>query len=287
MIAGRVLVFVLFLAGIASAQPSQVPANEVVRQVVNNELQAEDQDHSRWMYRLESEKPNGSHQIDQVVETNEGSLRRPILIDGREPSAQELQQADQYMRQLAQDPSALRKSRKQGREDQERTQKMLKMLPDAFLFTYAEEQGDFVKLNFTPNPQFHPPTREAEVFHALEGYMWVHRKQARLAEIAGRLVRKVKFGGGLLGHLDEGGTFDVKEKQVAPGCWKLVQLNVHMTGRVLFFRTISKQHNESRSDFKRMPDNLTLAQAADLLQRLTISQLRAARRNIDPIRSNR
>ena len=53
-----------------------------------------------------------------------------------------------------------------------------------------------------------------------------------------------------------------------------------MTGRVLFFRSISEQHKESRSDFKRMSDNLTLAQAADLLQRRqTISQLRTGRQS--------
>ncbi len=275
---GRALTFVLFAFGVCVAQTPQIPANDLVRQVVNNELQAEQQDHSQWMYRVESQQPDGSKTVDHVVETNEGSLRRPLLINGRTPTAQEQQQADQNNRRLAQDPTTLRKSRKQGREDQERTQKMLKALPDAFLFSYAEEQGELVKLNFVPNPKFDPPSREAEVFHALEGYMWVNRKQARLAEIAGHLTRKVKFGGGLLGHLDSGGTFDVKESEVAAGCWKLSQLDVHMTGRVLLLRTISEQHQESRSEFKRVPDNLTLAQAADLLQKpQTISQLRASR----------
>lgn len=277
---GLALAFMLLLTGLSAAQQSQVPANDLVRQVVNNELQAENQDHSRWMYRLESQKENGSKEVDQVVETNQGSLRRPILIDGHEPSPQEQQQADQNNRRLAQDPSALRKSRKQGKEDQERTQKMLKTLPEAFLFTYAEQQGDLVKLNFVPNPKFDPPMMEAQVYRAMEGYMWVNRKQGRLAEMAGRLTRKVKFGGGLLGHLDSGGTFDVKEWEVAAGCWKLAQLDVHMTGRVLFFRTISEQHKESRSDFKRMPDNLTLAQAADLLHKQQVtSQMSAARQS--------
>jgi hypothetical protein len=277
---GHALAVVLFLAGVSAAQMSQVPANDLVRQVVNNELQAEDGDHTRWMYRLEWQKPNGSKEVDQVVETSEGSLRRPILIDGHDPSPQEQQQADRYNRQTAQDPSALRKARKQGREDQERTQKMLKTLTDAFLFTYSEQQGDLVKLNFVPNPKFEPPTMEAQVYRALEGYMWVNRKQARLAGIAGHLTRKVKFGGGLLGHLDAGGTFDVKESEVAAGCWKLSQLDVHMTGRVLFFRTISEQHKESRSDFARIPDNITLAQAADLLKKQpTTSQLRASRQS--------
>jgi hypothetical protein len=276
-----VLAFVLFFfAAVGSAQPSPSNANDLVRQVVNNELQAENQDHSHWLYRLEFERPNGSRETDEVVETDEGSLRRPMLIDGHEPSPQEQQQADQYIRKAAQDPTALRKSLKQGVEDEARTQKMLKLLPEAFVFTYVEQQGDLVKLNFAPNPQFHPPSREAEVFHALQGCLWVHRKQNRLAEISGRLVHKVKFGGGLLGHLDEGGSFDVKQAELTLGYWKLSQLNVHMTGRVLFFKTISQQHKEARSNFKRLPDNITVAQAADLLEKRVTSQLRTQRRTV-------
>src|SRR2546421_4777547 len=44
----------------ARAQPPQWTPDELMRQVVSNELRAEDQDHSHWMFRLEEECPNGS-----------------------------------------------------------------------------------------------------------------------------------------------------------------------------------------------------------------------------------
>lgn len=33
----------------------------------------------------------------------------------------------------------------------------------------------------------------------------------------GHLMEDVKFGGGLLGHLDKGGKFEVRQTEVAPG----------------------------------------------------------------------
>ena len=140
------------------------------------------------------------------------------------------------------------------------------MLPDAFLFGYGDQRGGLVELTFKPNPQFHPSSREAEVFHAMEGSVWVDDKENRLVEIAGHLISEVKFGGGLLGHLDKGGTFEVKQEPVARGFWELTALHVEMRGKVLFFKTIGVQQNYSRSNFRRVPDNVTLAQAAQMLR---------------------
>lgn len=66
--------------------------------------------------------------------------------------------------------------------------------------------------------------------------MLVDPRQNRLAEIDGRLVTEVKFWGGLLGHLDKGGTFTVKQEDVGGGHWQMVELNVQMSGRALLFQ---------------------------------------------------
>ena len=44
-------------------------------------------------------------------------------------------------------------------------------------------------------------------------------------------------------------------------------LDVDMKGKVLLFKTISVQQTENHSDFHRVPDDLTLAQAADILNK--------------------
>jgi hypothetical protein len=101
----------------------------------------------------------------------------------------------------------------------------------------------------------------------MQGSIWVNTKQARLAEINGHLIQEVKFGGGLLGHLNPGGTFDVKQAEVAPGYWELTVLNVHMKGKALFFKTIAVQQEYSRNNFKQVPDDLTIAKGIQILEK--------------------
>ncbi len=141
------------------------------------------------------------------------------------------------------------------------------MLPDAVTAKFGERKGSLVEILFQPNPNFHPSSHEAAVFHAMEGRIWIDERENRLAGIEGHLLRPVKFYGGMLGHLDKDGKFYVKQSEVAPGHWEITLLNVHMRGKALFFKTISVQQNEIRSNFQLMPDDMTLAQGADELHR--------------------
>ena len=104
------------------------------------------------------------------------------------------------------------------------------------------------------------------MFHAMQGTMIVDDATKRLKELRGRLVRDVVFGWGILGRLRQGGSFDVRQDEVASGHWELTLIDVHITGKVLFFRTIGEQQHEERSDFQQVPWNLTPAQAVEMLQ---------------------
>lgn len=265
---GRFGIMLLFVF-LTSKSPAQAPnssAEQLVRKVVTNELRAENQDHSHWMFCLYTEKPNTPEEVDEVVETKNGDLKYPILISGRKLTEAERGQADQRILQEMQNPSILGKSLHDKTQDNARGQNILKLLPDTFLFQYGERKRNLVELKFRPNPQFQPPTHEAKVFHAMEGTIWVHEKQLRLAQITGHLMHEVKFGGGLLGHLDKGGHFEVKQDEVAPGYWELTAVNVEMNGKALFFKTISVRQKYTRSEFKQVPDNLDLAKAAEILR---------------------
>lgn len=144
------------------------------------------------------------------------------------------------------------------------------MIPDAFTFSYAGREGDLIKLSYKPIPTFQPSSREARVFHAMEGEMWVHGTQRRLVRIRGRLITDVKFAGGLLGHLAKGGQFNVEQTELSPTQWELTAIEVRVKGKALFFKTIAVQEKEYRSDFRRVPEGLTLAEAADMLTKRVI-----------------
>ena len=242
-------------------QPGSDP-NQWVRHAIEHELQAEQQDTSHWKFRLRNQKSSGNFEVDEVVETAQGDLKRPLIINGRKLSAKE---SDQRMEKMAHDQDALQKSLKAKNDDTAKSQQMLKILPDAFLFKYAERKGNLVELSFSPNPKFKPPTREAEVFHAMVGNIWFNTKDTRLQQINGHLSHEVKFGGGILGHLDRGGDFNVKQAEVAPGYWELTILNVNMKGKALFFKTIDVQQKMSRSGFTKIANDVSAQQGAAML----------------------
>ena len=257
------------LVGSAARQtrPQQSP-DQLVRQVITHEVQAEEHDNSYWMFRLHQTE-SGVTKTEEVVETPHGWVRRLLAVNGKPLTPQERAKDNAYLHKLLTDSGEQHKNEEATRNDVRQAQELLKMLPDAFLYTYAERSGEVVKLNFRPNPKFRPQSRKAAVFHDMVGSLWLNMKQQRLAGIQGHLNQEVKFAGGLLGHLDKGGMFDVKQTQIAPGIWDVTYMNVQMNGKALFFKTIAVREKDIRSDYQRVPSNLTLAQAAKLVQKET------------------
>jgi hypothetical protein len=248
-----------------SVPNSPVSANDLVRRVVTNELTSQD-DHTNWMYRLEKEQ-YGKKQVEEIVETKEGSLSRLLSVNGLPLTPKQQMEEDERVRELMANRSAQQKLRRSLDAENLQGRRLFKMLPDAFVFSYAGGDGNLVKLSFRPNPSFRAPSLEARVFHDMEGEMWVDCKQERLAGFDGHLTQAVKFGFGLLGHLDKGGHFEVRQAEVVPGHWDMTTLSLEMTGRALLFASIGVQKKENHQDFHRVPDDLTLTQAADILNR--------------------
>ncbi len=239
-------------------------AVDLARKVVTNELKVQDEDHGHWMYRLEKEE-SGEKQVLEILETNNGSLSRVLSIGGQPLDAKQQQKENQRMQRLVSHPDEQRKLQQASKKKAEQGARLFKILPDVFAFGYASRQGDLVTLAFRPNPNFQPPSLEARVFHSMEGEMTVDTKQERLVALDGHLMESVKFGGGLLGHLDKGGKFEVKQEEVAAGHWEMTVLMVDMKGKALLFKTISVQEIENHSDFHHVPDDLTLAEATGML----------------------
>ena len=124
-------------AELQETENSAESANEFARKVLVNEARAETQDQSHWMLRLETDKPQGK-EVEQVVQTKYGELKRHVLLNGRALSTRQQHEEDERIQKLVHNPDALRKSMRDENEDSNRSQKMLKMLPDA-LTTGREE----------------------------------------------------------------------------------------------------------------------------------------------------
>src|ERR1700724_2170855 len=90
-----------------SVPSSQVSADDLARRVVTNELKFQD-DHNNWMYRLEKEQ-YGKKQVEEIIETREGSLSRLLSIDDRPLSAKQQEEEDRRVQELMTSRSAKRK----------------------------------------------------------------------------------------------------------------------------------------------------------------------------------
>src|SRR6202795_195457 len=266
LIAAASLVFCVPAYVQNTSSDAGLSAGELLRRVVNSELKAQANDHTHWMYEVKA-GVSGKEQVKVAVQTREGYLDRLRFVNGQPITPEQEKQEDQRIARLVKNPAERKKQQRAQEQDAQKTERLFKMLPDAVTAHYGKRQGELVEILFKPNPHFHPPSHEAAVFHAMAGGISINTRENRLVEIEGHLTSAVKFGGGLLGHLDKGGEFHVKQSEVTPGLWEITLLHVNMRGKALFFKTIAVQENEVRTNFQRVPDNLTLSEAIQHRQR--------------------
>ena len=254
------------------APPSPLPAaspvtnaNELVRDIIRHEIQAEANDTALWCYHDVTDR-HGEQVLLGYCQTKYGTLDRLLAVNGRPlaPSRQEAE--DRRIQRLISSSRAARELQEKQASDAREERKFLSLFPDAFRYQEEGQQGELMKLSFAPNPAFRPPDSEAQVLHHLEGIMVLDTRQKRLASINGHLMTRVKFWGGFLGHLDQGGTFSVVSQEVVPGDWELKSLDVEMRGKALFFKDLTIHQRGTYSDYRPVPPQTTLAQAAEMLK---------------------
>jgi hypothetical protein len=250
-------------SGAASTNKSGTNLTTQVRDILQNELRAQADDHSLWCYRKLTDR-DGKQQLFAACETKTLEIDRLMAVNGKPLTAQQSDEENRRIERLLNNSAQLKKEKQQQREDGEQATRMLRMVPDAFLFQEESREGTHFKLHFTPNPAFRASGASEVVFHHMEGTLTLDVKQKRLVEISGRLNSEVKFAGGLLGHLDKGGTFYVKQQEVGPGCWEMTRMDVQMNGKALFFKTISVRTREIDTDFHAVPEAASIQQVAAL-----------------------
>lgn len=246
-----------------ASQQSGQGAVEEVRQAVAAELQANRTDKSIWEYRENDVTPD-KNAVYTTIETTQGTLRRLIELNGRPLSPQAANTEKQRIENYVHDSSAQARARKAAAHDDAQAAELLKMLPNAFLWTKAGETADFETLSFRPNPNFDPPDMQSRVLGVMEGELIIAKDGYRIRTLKGKLSEDVKIGWGILGKLDRGGTFDVERRVVGDGRWQITETHVHIGGHALLFKTIGQQEDDVKTDWKPSPAR-TLDEAAALL----------------------
>ncbi|HMK29751.1 MAG TPA: hypothetical protein VK473_08720 [Terriglobales bacterium] len=275
-------VLVLLLAGLAAAlaqeaippqpSPTSAPVNPLllVRRTVANELKLPEKG-VYFAFRDLRKKGNAPVEVKQMVETSQDLvLGRLISIGGKALTPEQKQKEEQRLQRLLTDPGAVKDKQKEQREDDQRVRRMVGALPDAFLYTYGGTEtgknGQVVILTFKPNPNFDPPSRELQVYTGMVGTMRIAIPQERIVWLDAVLMQDVNFGWGILGRLDKGGRFSIEQADIGDGQWDLTRMNLSFTGKILLFKHLSIQQQETTSDYRRIP-GMNIAQALEMLKK--------------------
>lgn len=241
----------IFSVNLSASQPqgSEQSALAEVRLAVSAELQANQTDKSIWAYRENNITPekNGTY---TSIETPQGTLRRLIELSGHPLSPQATATETRRIQNYVNDPSAQAKARRAAAHDGAQAEELLKMLPNAFIWTRGADNGDLETLNFRPNPDFDPPDMQSRVLGIMVGQMIISKDSHRIRTLRGKLSDDVLIGWGILGRLNRGGTFDVERRMVGDGYWQITETHVHIGGHALIFHTIGQQEDDVKTEWK-------------------------------------
>ncbi len=268
---------ILWLTGIAGAgQTPALPPGELVRATVQNEIKASATLGPRHMFASVRETPHGS-QTKLYCETKDAMAGMAIAYDGKPLTAQQRQAEESRLEALMNSPSELAKKRQREKEDADRVTRIVRAMPDAFVYEYAgtepgkgglgKEGDELIRLNFRPNPVYEPPSRVEQVLTGMQGTLLIDANRRRIARIDGILFKEVGFGWGILGHLDKGGHFLVEQGDVGDGTWDMRRMGLAFTGKILLFKHLDIKSTETYSDFRPVPKDLTFAQGVELLKK--------------------
>lgn len=228
------------------------------------------------MFRDHKKGAHGS-ETKLMVETRDALAAVVIAIDDKPLTPEQRKREKERVDRFINDPAELKKKQDREKEDGERVRRILKALPDSFLYEYAgTESGaealgkagdELVRLNFHPNPKYSPPSRVEQVLTGMAGYLLIDSNRNRIAKIDGTLIQDVSFGWGILGHLDRGGKFMVQQGWVGNEDWEITAMNLSMTGKILLFKSLNIQSDEVYSDFHAVAPDLSFAQGVELLRK--------------------
>ncbi|MGH9434804.1 MAG: hypothetical protein ACRD06_02255 [Terriglobia bacterium] len=240
--------------------------------MVYNQLQGMRRPAHRYQYTHREITPHSS-QTTVEIQTQQGMVARLTQVDGHPPTQKECRKNRVRLARIASSPRLARQRLKSQQTDLERREELFEAMPQAVLFRYdgTEPGTGWIRLKYRPNPAFRPRRRVGGVLQGLAGTLWVDPSSQHLVRIDGKLVRTVSFGWGVLAKLYPGGHFIMQQKRLPDGAWQLTSLDVSFQGVILLFKRLNVNLKELYGAFEETPENLTLAQAVERLDRIPVA----------------
>lgn len=258
----------LVLLPMVSADTVGAPPLLMVERMVANENEAEKhRDNYLYLSQERSDRTGGHLWTERVAETTAGKVRMLIAEDGQALSGGRLTAESARLADIAAHPDDFAKRSQALKNDEAHAKQMLDLLPKAFVFGNVRPEGEFLRIDFKPNPAYTPQSLEERILHGMSGSLLVEQPGVRLHGIEARLPEDVSIGFGLLATIHAGSNFSTTRERVYGNEWKTAMLDTDINGKAIFFKAIAKKEHAEHRDFKVLPKDMTVAQAVELLEK--------------------
>lgn len=268
------------MPGRVLAQMSSADAQALVRKASKNEV-ARDSNGQPFRFHLRK-IDDKADTTKEIVQTKEGDIAKLLLYNNQPLTAERKKLEDDRLSHLMEHPEEQQRRFRREQADSDRADKLVKLLPDAFIFEYIGTvpgaSGPVIKLRFKPNPNFDPADREAQVYHGMAGELWIDQQQARMVRLDAHLIADVDFGWGVLGRLYKGGSILVEQADVGSRHWETTHMQLNLTGKALMFKPLSFKTQEDESDFHAVPKNIGYQDAIRMLEKPAAPEQASAQR---------
>jgi hypothetical protein len=253
-------------AGTDVPKGADTARQDVATMLANESLAAQHKDHYAYLSKERSERTGGHLWTEKVVETDAGKVRMLLAEDGQQLSPQREAAERGRLAEIVADPDGFQKKSQALKDDEAHALQLLAVLPKAFVFGDARDEGGYLSIDFKPNPDYQPQSMEERVLHGMSGTVLIDPKAMRLHHIEARLPQDVSIGFGFLATIRAGSKFATTRDRLGQPDWKTTLLDTEINGKAIFFKAIAKNEHAEHSDFVRISNDLTVAQAVALAE---------------------
>ncbi|RXH55658.1 hypothetical protein GRAN_2515 [Granulicella sibirica] len=232
--------------------PLAIPARDWAVDSSNNEIPVVEPSTVYLRYKMHLADEKGV-MLRDVIESRDGSVARLIERDDRPLTEAEDKAEQERLNDMIASPGAFQKHIANDVSGKKRAAELIKMLPDAMLYSYTPGQpqidhpaGQQVVIDFKPNPAWKPPSTTAEALTGLQGRVWIDIKTHHMVRMEGEIFQGVNLGWGMLAHIYPGGQLTIEQAPFG-GKWIFTKFTEQITVRALMLKTIRQnEHVESR-----------------------------------------
>jgi hypothetical protein len=239
-----------------------IPPRTWAEDAANNEIPVIDHPGQYLRYRMHVIDAKGD-QLRDVIESRDGTVARLIERNGRALTEEEDKWEQQRLNEMIAAPEKYRHHVSGDVSGKKRAIELIKMLPDAMLFTYVDGQpqlpdfpGEQVVIDYRPNPKWHPPSTISEALTGLSGRVWIDAKTHHMVRMEGDIFQGVNFGWGMVAHIYPGGKLMLQQTPAhndPAARWIFSRFTEQLTVRALMLKTIRENSNVASEGYTTVP----------------------------------